>query len=75
MPDRTIHARTVNNTAIVRYDRAGKWYAERGSLRRRLALSEAVSMATKRGSHIYLGKPGGKLFDARVRSTVMERAR
>lgn len=75
MADRTIHARTAFGTLIVRYDKASKWYAEDEQSRTRVTLAEAVSMAARRGSYVYLGKPGGKAFDARLRATIMQRVR
>lgn len=54
---------------IVRYDRAGTWYVERpGSVltRRKVTVAEAADLAA-RGEHCS-GKPGGRRFDALVRS-------
>lgn len=66
--DRTIHARTRSGMLIVRYDRAGKWYAERVFTRlRSLTLKQAVDLAVQQGSYVYLDQPGGKRFDAAVR--------
>lgn len=67
MSDRKVHARTASGTLIVRYDRAGKWYAEDGDKRRAITVSEAVDLAAQVGSYVYLGTPGGTTFDARVR--------
>jgi hypothetical protein len=72
--DRTIHARTADFKVIVRYDRAGKWYLEGRHNRRRLTIVEAVEMATHRGSRVYLGQPGGRVFDRRVVAAILERA-
>jgi hypothetical protein len=66
--DRRIHARTPGGWLIVRYDRAGKWYAELpGRARRPLSLAEAVREATAIGAFVYLGVSGGSTFDARVK--------
>lgn len=70
MADRTIHAR-LDGTHIVRYDRAGKWYAEReDGTRSPLTLDDAVHLATRFGAYVYLGQPGGKAFDAKVKAKV-----
>ena len=58
--------RLKDGAEIVRYDRAGKWYYESGSYRRRLTLAEAVQFVT-RPSEWMPGKPGGGAFDCRVR--------
>lgn len=67
MSDRTIHARVPGNVLIVRYDKAGKWYAEKDGHRAPITLGAAVEMATQIGSYVYLGKPGGMMFDSQVR--------
>jgi hypothetical protein len=69
-PDRTVHATTLHGKQIVRYDRAGKWYLEDppGRWRVRISLATAVCEAAQFGSYVYLGKPGGKRFDAAVRA-------
>jgi hypothetical protein len=65
--DRVIHGRTPYGEEIVRYDRAGKWYVEKpGVARRQVSLVQAVRHATKPGSVVYLGRPGGRTFDSRV---------
>lgn len=65
--DRTVHAKTRFGEEIVRYDGPGKWYAERPSYRRPLTLDEAVELVTW-GDKIYWGRPGGRMFDARVKA-------
>jgi hypothetical protein len=68
MSDRRIHARTPDGWSIVRYDRAGKWYAEHDEKKRRsLTLDEAVQEASKLGTYLYLGVPGGNAFDAKMK--------
>jgi len=68
MSDRRIHARTPGGVEIVRYDRAGKWYAElrtpMGDWERRLlTVGEAVELATEIDTRVYLRVPGGDTFD------------
>jgi hypothetical protein len=74
MSDRTIHATTPDGGMIVRYERAGKWYvewpADRMIPRRAISLREAVRLATQRGAYVYLGQPGGRAFDAKVKAAV-----
>jgi len=66
--DRTIHAVTEDGREIVRYNRAGKWWAEAPpDYRQRLSLREAARLATLRGSAVRLGLAGGSQFDAAVR--------
>lgn len=72
--DRTVHARLHGDIEIVRYDRAGKWYLEGGSLRRQeVTLREAALHAkywrdcTENGQ-VFLGLPGGGRFDQIVRA-------
>lgn len=66
MNDRTVHARCPLGNEVVRYDRSGKWYVESSHLKReRLTLKQAVQMALAPNAEVFLGLPGGKLFDAR----------
>lgn len=70
--DRRVHVTIVpfdgDRIEIVRYDRAGKWWYESGGVRRPLTLAEAVRFAEDRPAVIWHeGRPGGKVFDARVR--------
>lgn len=64
-----VHAVLDGGAHIVRYDRSGKWYLERGGVisRRRLSLSEAVALALEPGATVHLGCAGGRSFDAAVR--------
>jgi hypothetical protein len=68
--DRTVHATTRDGWEIVRYDRASKWYIEHPVRRQRFAvpLGTAVHHATEEGATTYLGRPGGKRFDRKVRA-------
>ena len=73
--DRRVHARSADGRVeIARYDRAGSWYRETttGSLIpvRRLSVAQAVEEAvaiTADGGNVFLGLPGGRVFDARYR--------
>lgn len=66
--DRTIHGMSQSGGAIVRYDRAGKWYVEYFDHRLPITVNDAALFATRAGASAFLGKPGGKLFDARVKA-------
>lgn len=66
MTDRTVHA-TTPGWEIVRYDRAGRWYAESDVLpRQQITVTEAARRATEVGAEVHLGRPGGRRFDALV---------
>lgn len=63
--DRTVHAKTVRGTEVVRYDRAGKWFVEGvDGWRHRVSLADAVRLATQPDAEVFLGRPGGGRFDA-----------
>lgn len=75
--DRTVHATIVlaggGLIEYVRYDRSGRWYREYGDQRAAIAVHVAVS-ATAAPAEAGIpaaiwheGRPGGTLFDARVR--------
>lgn len=71
--DRRIHAK-YPGMEIVRYDRAGKWYAEPtiGCLKRQaLTIEDAVEVAVfaaqAHGGTIAWGRPGGTTFDQKLR--------
>lgn len=68
-PDRCVHASNELGWELVRYNRAGKWYFEHHAERRQhVKLDAAVNRVTRTPDwKIYLGKPGGSLFDSRVR--------
>lgn len=72
---KTIHAITADRTYVVRYDRVRKWYAEGRDGKRQITIAEAVELATRRGSRVYLDQPGGSVFDAGVRTMILERVR
>ncbi len=74
--DRTIHAEG-GERQIVRYDRAGVWCLEYepANMRpsRRVGVNEAVRLAVEienegPGGYIYVGLPGGSMFDRKVRA-------
>lgn len=65
VPDaRTVHATTEDGRQIVRYDRAGRWYAEGYIDRKAITLAEAVRLACLAGSTRHTGMPGGTRFNA-----------
>jgi hypothetical protein len=68
MSDRTVHAEK-QVCEIVRYDRAGKWYIEPFSGRRRRVgvRSAATEAATASGMRVHFGLRGGAAFDRAVR--------
>ncbi len=73
MNDRRVHLTIVpafgERIEIVRYERAGKWFYESGRERRMISLREAVGFAENRPGVIWHeGRPGGAMFDARVRA-------
>ena len=78
MSDRTVHATLADGSELARYDRAGKWFREwpdRGLFpSKSLRLAEVVALALEPGSRVYLDKPGGGSFDARVRRVRMTAA-
>lgn len=65
MADRRVHAVLENGTEIVRYERAGKWYAEHDGGRDRLAIRDAARRAAHAATHTR-GLPGGSFFDQLV---------
>lgn len=71
--DRTVHAVLRDDTEVVRYDTAGKWYAEplptRLIPRQKLTVGQAAQMV-KNDSEAFInfGQPGGSTFDRLVRS-------
>lgn len=72
MPDRRVHAR-YDGMAIVRYERAGKWYLEPTNPtlpRQRVKVDEAVQSALWGVQYangvIRTGVPGGGTFDRKV---------
>ena len=73
--DRTVHAVHPDGDAIVRYDRAGKWFLEEVDGRRHpLQIPTAVDAAVRWVRHedgtIRYGLPGGTVFDARCRAAL-----
>jgi hypothetical protein len=68
--DRTVHAvhaDLLGGTQIVRYDRAGKWYAETPTRRFQITVRQAAVLASLAGSVVHLGQPGGAAFDRQYR--------
>lgn len=65
--DRRVHAVLSDGTEVVRYDRAGKWYLEKGDVRQKVTLDAAAraSLADAE-AQVRLGISGGKAFDAKV---------
>lgn len=71
MADRTVLARfSQDGTEVVRYDRAGKYYLESPTERRRVNLLHAVARTMWGGGEVFLGKPGGSAFDREYRREV-----
>ena len=75
--NRTVHA-AGRGYEVVRYDRAGKWYVEGCDGSRRLvtldqAVKEAIHIAGRNRSGLFLGRPGGRAFDHRVIAAIGKR--
>lgn len=64
---RTVHGKTPEGDEIVRYDRAGKWYRESETGRQSLNIAAAVYHVCRAGGEAFIGRPGGRRFDAMVR--------
>ena len=69
MPENTnriVFATDPTGWEIVRYDRAGKWFAERPQRRKRMTVQEAAKTAAmwrrSRSGEITFGLPGGSRF-------------
>ena len=69
MSDRTVHGMTQDGGQIVRYDRAGKWWIEYPpeSLKPRRSVTLAGAVAEARRGRAFLGRYGGRMFDAAYR--------
>ena len=66
--ERTVHAVAADGTEVVRYDKAGKWYAEPiDGKRRHVTLSEAVTIALAFGSFRDWPRNGGAQFNAEIK--------
>lgn len=64
-----VFVRLDDGSEVIRYENAGKWYHEKldGS-RQLIGLGEAVELAKSNESdEIFLGQPGGRHFDKRLR--------
>ena len=67
MTDRTVHAKSASGVELVRYDKAGKWWLEQAGVRSPV---HSIAQAVEAGlamQHVYLDRPGGKVFSAKVR--------
>lgn len=71
--DRTTHASSKDGSvAVVRYDKAGRWWLERSDgtrapLRLATAVTEAIVLEADGGT-IHFGRHGGSQFDNKVRT-------
>jgi hypothetical protein len=67
--NRQVHCITAYRNEVVRYQDQGHWYLEsrREGKRKRISLDEAVTLATKRNTRVFLGRKGGRAFDHAVR--------
>jgi hypothetical protein len=72
-PNRTVHAK-YDGMEIVRYDRQGHWYLEPTlplHPRQRVSINYAIQAAlwgtANANGVIFLGLPGGLMFDAKVK--------
>ena len=69
--DRTVHARVREGdqiiSEVVRYNRSGKFYIEYRDDRARKHVTIAQAVEAAVDHHVYLGRPGGTRFDAKVR--------
>lgn len=70
MANRTVHAEFRGEfgrmVEVVRYERAGKWWLEWDGGRRAVSVADAATHAVSRSGVVFLGRPGGRLFDAKV---------
>jgi hypothetical protein len=66
--DRKVHARLSDGTEVARYDRAGKWYLERGVSRQKVTIDQAISAVNNDpDADHFSGIEGGSTFDRGVR--------
>lgn len=73
--DRTVHAAHPDGTVVARYNRTGKYYAEKpDGTRKHITLAQAVALAVLAaplaGGYVALGRIGGLAFDAAYRKAV-----
>jgi hypothetical protein len=69
MSDRTVHAVRHDGVEIVRYDKAGKWWAEPKSDHPRFPIPtvrDAAELAFENLQSWHVGRPGGRVFDALI---------
>jgi len=64
--DRVVHGLTETGAEIVRYERAGKWYAEPtdGGKRSKVTITRAVELAI--AGTVFPNRAGGQAFNAKV---------
>lgn len=66
--DRTVHGVSDDGWEIVRYERAGKWYAEwLGRPRRQLTVTQAARCLAVSTARWLPGRPGGSALDRKIR--------
>lgn len=71
---RIVHGYSAAGNAVVRYDRAGKYYVEFSGMRRKkLTLAEAVQLVADPDGSWCEGAAGGMRFDAEVRKAIGKR--
>jgi hypothetical protein len=70
--DRTVHAKLPMGGEVVRYERAGKWFiewpAQHMILARHVGVDEAARTAVGREGFVHFDRPGGRVFERKVRS-------
>jgi hypothetical protein len=75
--DRRVHALMPDESVIVRYERAGKWFrewpSEQMKPRQKLTVNAAATLARQEATNINFGVPGGAQFDriAQQQTTVV----
>lgn len=81
--DRTVYAALPDGGAIVRYDRAGKWYVEWPPEQNRKRVPVTVKQAAgvaeafhqEDGAYVSRGRAGGLSFDSQYRKLEVDLAR
>ena len=66
--DRTVHARWLNGSELVRYERAAKWYLEHPHYARELVTAPEAVEAMLGADVVYLDRPGGKQVSRHYRN-------
>lgn len=67
MSDRKVHAKLAGDAVIVRYERAGKWWYEKGEDRFSQSIETAVQFVSNPQQWME-GVPGGSVFDRKIRA-------